>query len=404
MGVLTMNSKYLEELREGIFLCFGCGVCRGIWSRKSEGLCPVFATGIGFEDSIPRGRVTVAQDILDGDLTYSKGLAESLYRCTQCANCLTLCGATDEETGRPIIDIPRIVEAMKADAVEYGLVPPKVRDFLENIQKYGNPYGESADKRGKWAEGMGIKQHQPGDKFLLYIGCVGSYDTRSQQTAKALGSVLLEAGVSFGILGAEEKCDGNEVLRLGERDLFEHLAEENIKALKELKVKSIITLSPHSYNVMKNEYPNLGADFEVIHYTQFFRDLIKNKQLKIKKGIEARVTYHDPCFLGRYNDVYDAPREILTFIPGISLVEMHRVRENSFCCGGGGGNFYTDLIGGKENSPNRIRVMEAYNTGAQVLAVACPVCVTMLEDAVKSEELEDRLAVKDIAEIVMEAC
>jgi Fe-S oxidoreductase len=155
---------------------------------------------------------------------------------------------------------------------------------------------------------------------------------------------------------------------------------------------------------MKNEYPDLGADFEVVHYTQFFRDLIKNKQLKMKKGIEARVTYHDPCFLGRYNDMYDAPREILASIPGINLVEMHRTRENSFCCGGGGGNFYTDLIGGKESSPSRIRVREALATGAQVLAVACPVCVTMLEDAVKSEELEDKLAVKDLAEIVREAC
>ena len=399
-----MDSKYLDELREGIFLCMGCGACRGVWSRKGEGVCPVFATGIGFEDSMPRGRVTVAQDILDGYITYSKALAESLYRCTQCANCLILCGAEDTETGHPIIDIPGIVEAMKADVVEHGLVPPKVRDFLENIQKYGNPYGEPAEKRGKWAEGTGIKQYQPSDEFLLYIGCVGSYDTRGQETARELGSLLSDAGVSFGILGAKEKCDGNEVLRLGERDLFEYLAQENIKALKDLQVKSIITLSPHSYNVMRNEYPKLGADFEVLHYTQFLRHLIKNKKLKPTAGFKARVAYHDPCFLGRYNDEYDAPREVLATIPGIDLVEMHRRRDNSFCCGGGGGNFYTDLIGGKENSPSRIRVREAYGTGAQVLAVACPVCTTMLEDAIKAEELEGKLAVKDIAEIVKEAC
>ena len=399
-----MDSKYLDELREGIFLCMGCGVCRGVWSRRGEGMCPVFATGIGFEDSMPRGRVTVAQDILDGYTTYSRVLADSLYRCTQCAACVTLCGADDTETGHPIVDVPAIVEAMKADAVEHGLVPPKVRDFLENIQKYGNPYGEPADKRAQWAEGTGIKQYQVDDEFLLYIGCVGSYDTRSQEAAKALGSLLLEAGVTFGILGAEEKCDGNEVLRLGERDLFEYLAEETIKTFKDLQVRNVIALSPHSYNVMKNEYPRLGADFEVIHYTQFLRDLVKNKKLKPTTGFKARVTYHDPCFLGRHNDEYDAARETLTSIPGIDLVEMHRTQANSFCCGGGGGNFYTDLIAGKENSPSRVRVREAHETGAQVLAVACPVCITMLQDAIKAEDLEDRLQVRDVSEILREAC
>jgi len=397
-----MESKYLDERREGIFLCMGCGACRGVWSRREEGMCPVFATGIGFENSMPRGRVTVAQDILDGYISYSRALADSLYRCTQCAACVTLCGADDTETGNHIVDVPAIVEAMKADVVEQGLVPPKVRDFLENVYKYGNPYGEPAEKRAKWAEDTGIKQYQPGDQFLLYIGCVGSYDTRSQQVARALGSLLLEAGVSFGILGTEEKCDGNEVLRLGERELFRYLAEENIKALKALQVKSIITLSPHSYNVMKNEYPALGADFEVVHYTQFLRELIKNKGLKPGSGFKACVTYHDPCFLGRHNNEYDAPREILSSIPGLELREMESTREHSFCCGGGG-NFYTDMLGGAENSSARIRIREAYGTGAGVVAVACPVCMTMLEDAVKTEGLEDKLVVKDIAEIVKEA-
>ncbi|MCK4723289.1 MAG: (Fe-S)-binding protein, partial [Dehalococcoidia bacterium] len=168
--------------------------------------------------------------------------------------------------------------------------------------------------------------------------------------------------------------------------------------------KSIITLSPHSYNVMKNEYPELGADFEVIHYTQFLRDLIKNKKLKPTKGFKARVTYHDPCFLGRHNEEYDAPREVLSSIPGVELTEMESRREHSFCCGGGGGNFYTDMLGGAENSPSRIRIREAYATGAEVLAVACPICMTMLDDAVKVEGLEDKLGVKDIAEIVRQAC
>ena len=399
-----MNPKHLQEFQQNVFLCFGCGACRGIWGRREEGLCPVFATGVGFEDSIPRGRVTVAQDLLSGRISYSKGLAESLYRCTQCAGCVVLCGADDPETGHPIIDVPSIVEAMKADVVQLALVPAKVRDFLENIQRYGNPYGEPQSGRGKWADGLGVKRYEHGDEMLLYIGCVGSYDNRSQQAARALATVLLKAGVKFGILGDEERCDGNEVLRLGERELFEYIAEENIKSFKELGVKKVVTFSPHSYNAMKNEYPRLGAEFEVLHYTQLLRDLMKERRLSVAKDIQAKVTYHDPCFLGRYNKEYDAPREILTSVPGIKFVEMRRTREYSFCCGGGGGNFYTDLIGGGENHPARVRIREVRDSGASIVAVACPICLTMLEDAVKSEGLENQVSVKDIAEVLDEIC
>ena len=181
------------------------------WSEKEEGMCSIFATGIGFEDSLPRGRVTIAQDILDDLLTYSSSMAESLYRCTHCAACRILCGGFDSETGISIINVPRLVEFMKADIVEEGLVPPKVRDFLENIQKYGNPFGEAADKRAIWASGTKIGKYKKGDKYLLYVGCVGPYDPRSQLATKALASVLTKAGVSFGILAKEETCDGNKV-------------------------------------------------------------------------------------------------------------------------------------------------------------------------------------------------
>ena len=385
----------LEDYREYIYHCLKCGACRSAF-RVYGPTCPS-GERFGFDSYYAIGRLEIARAVLEHRLKLTDKTAQRIFTCVSCAACNEQC--------YPVMGLKplEVIEELKAAMVEAGAVSPKVRDFLENIQKYGNPYGESADNRAKWAEGIGIKQYQPGDKFLLYIGCVGSYDTRSQQAAKALGSVLLKAGVSFGILGAEEKCDGNEVLRLGERDLFEYLAEENIKALKELKAKSIITLSPHSYNVMKNEYPKLGADFEAIHYTQFLRDLIKNKELKLTKGFKIRVTYHDPCFLGRHNKEYDAPREILSSIPGVKLVEMESTREHSFCCGGGGGNFYTDMLGSAESSPGRIRIREAYTTGAEVLAVACPVCATMLEDAVKAEGLEDKLAIKDIAEIIIEA-
>jgi Fe-S oxidoreductase len=230
---------------------------------------------------------------------------------------------------------------------------------------------------------------------------VGSYDPRGNESAKALGEILLKSGISYGVLGSDEDCDGNEVNILGERGLFHMLEEKNIRKFKKLNVKKIVALSPHAYNVIKNEY---REKFEVMHYTQFLQKIIKNGKLDISNGLKARVTYHDPCFLGRYNGEYDAPREILLNIPGIKLIEMERNRENSFCCGGGGANFYTNLLGGGEKSPNRIRIREAYNTGADILAVTCPTCMMMLEDAAKDEGLEEKLAIKDISEIIKEFC
>jgi len=202
---------------------------------------------------------------------------------------------------------------------------------------------------------------------------------------RRLGEVLLKAGVSFGVLGNEENCDGNEVSKLGEESLFQSLAEENIQKFKDLRVNKIVTLSPHSYNAIKNDYPKYDGCFEVYHYTQLLRDLIKDGKLDISNRLNAKVAYHDPCFLGRWNKEYEAPRQVLHAIPGVELVEMERSKEGALCCGGGGGNFYTDFLGGSENSPARIRIREACDTGASIVATACPNCMTMLEDAVKAE-------------------
>lgn len=252
-------------------------------------------------------------------------------------------------------------------------------------------------------EGTGIEEYQ-GQEFLYYVGCVGSYDTRGQETARVLGKVLQKAGVSFGVLGNDENCDGNEVKNLGEETLFEMLAEENVSQFQGLGVQKIVTLSPHSYNAMKNDYPILNGELDVQHYTQLLQRLLRNGSLDVSGGYTATVTYHDPCFLGRWNEEYDAPRAVLKAIPGVQLVEMERNMNSALCCGGGGGNFYIDLLGGSEDSPARRRVREVSETGASVLVVACPNCLTMLEDAVKAEGFEDRLTVKDIAEIVGEAC
>lgn len=246
--------------------------------------------------------------------------------------------------------------------------------------------------------------YAPGDEYLLYVGCLGSYDENGQRMAKSLVHVLETAGVSFGILGKDEECCGNEVYLLGEMGLFQALAEKNTQQFEQLGVKKIIALSPHAYNTMKSNYPGFGGRFELYHYTQLLDALIKNNQIKLSGAhVDIKVTYHDPCFLGRYNNIYEEPRQILRSIPGVELVEMERNRKDAFCCGGGSGNFVTDFLAGSKDSPARIRVREAYETGADTLAVACPSCLTMLTDAVKAENLDDKLAVKDVSQILKES-
>lgn len=330
---------------------------------------------------------------MEKDINWSQSLAKILYTCTTCNNCVEHCKFKFRG------DIVNIIIAARQEMVENGLVLPRVKHFFESIEAYSNPYKELRVDRGKWTEGTKVKQYK-GEEFLYYVGCVGSYDTRGQEVARVLADVFSEAGLSFAILGSEEECDGNEVKMLGEKRLFEILVEKNIKIFSHLGVTKIVTLSPHSYNAFKNYYPN---KLEVFHYTQILSNLIREGKLDVSKGFNAKVTYHDSCFLGRHNSEYDAPREVLSAIPGIELIEMERNRENAFCCGGGSGNFYTDFFGGGEYSPARIIVREAYETGANILAVACPTCMTMLSDAVKGEELEERLVVKDISEIVKES-
>lgn len=314
-----------------------------------------------------------------------------LYACTNCNNCAQSCKFPFNK------DIVNMINAAREDMVAEGLVVPRVARFFQNIEAYGNPYRELRENRGQWAEGTGVEPYK-GQEYLFYVGCVGSFDEKGQRAAKALAELLLKGGVSFGILGADEECDGNEVRILGESRIFGMLKDKNTELFRKAGIKKIIALSPHSYNVFKNQYPD---GFEVYHYTSVLGDLIEQGRLKPSAKLNIKVTYHDPCFLGRHAGEYEAPRQILKAIPGVELVEMARNRENSFCCGGGSGNFYTGISAkGKEQASNA-RAQEAYGTGAKVLAVACPACMLMLEDAVKTEQLEEQIQVKDISEIVL---
>jgi len=381
---------FIEEFTQTVHRCFRCGYCR-LTADYAEFNCPMY-TRFGFETYSPGGLLWLLRAWMMEDIRWSDGLAGILYSCTTCNNCVEHCKFKFN------VDIVNIFVASRKEMVADGLVLPKVAQFFRNVEATGNPYHELRGERNKWAEGTGIRQYS-GEEFLYYVGCVGSFDTRSQRAARALGEVLSKAGLSFGILGSKEECEGNEINSMGEQRLFDILVGKNLQIFNELRVKKIVTLSPHSYNAFKRYYPD---GFQVSHYTQLLRDLIKEGKLNISKKLDAKVTYHDPCFLGRHNEEYEAPREILSAIPGLELGEMERTRENASCCGGGSGNFFIDSYGGRELNPARVRVREAYQTGASVLAVACPICLTMLNDAIKGENLEEKLVVKDISEILQE--
>ena len=385
-----------SNYKDTIHRCFRCGYCKFPPNFVDVNNCPAYAR-FRLESYSPGGRLWLIRAWLNEDIEWTERLMKIVFSCTACANCAEQC---PYRFGNQVLDM---ILAAKNEILEKGLVHSTVKNFLENVYRHGNPYGEPTQKRGDWANGIGLEPYDKQD-ILYYVGCVGSYDIRAREAARALGAVLLHAGSSVGVLGNNEKCDGNEVAKLGEEGLFEHLARENIRQFTDIGVREIVALSPHAYNAMKNDYPRFDGHFHVVHSTQLLRDLIRSGRLDFSGGLDAKVTYHDPCFLGRWNEEYDAPRDVLRSIPGVKLVEMERNRRSALCCGGGGANFYTDFMGGSEDNPARIRVREAHSTGADVLATACPTCLTMLDDAARTEGLEEKLVVKDVAEIVGEAC
>jgi Fe-S oxidoreductase len=346
-----------------------------------------------FESYAPGGRMWLLRAWLDGEIETSPRLAEILFSCVACGNCVEHCVFDAFKN-----DLLNAFTAGREELIDQGSVPSAVGKYLGAIHSFGNPYNLPEADRGSWADGLGVEPYS-GQEYLLYVGCPGSYDERGRKMARAVAGLLLKRGVDFGILGAEEGCDGNEVRVLGETGLFEKLAQENIEKFEAAGVEKIVTLSPHGYHAIKNEYPRFGGTFETYHYPQLLAGLSAEGEFG-RASEPLRVTFHDPCYLGRHNEDYQSPRTVLGALPGVELVEMDRAMADALCCGGGGGNFFTDILGGGVDSSSRVRAREAAETGAEVLAVACPKCAKMFEDAIVAEDLEDRLRVMDIAEIV----
>jgi len=371
--------------------CFRCGFCK-LTDDYEDFNCPPHKK-YRLESFSPGGRMWLTRAWLQGDVQMSERFQQILYSCTLCANCVKHCIFPFNE------DLVNIFIAAREAVVEAGMLPPAVRDYFKAIDTYGNPYKEPSAKRGDWALGLPVPIYD-GHDYLLYIGCVGSYDERGQKIAQAVASLLHKMSISFGILGQDENCDGNEVKAMGETWLFESLAQKNSEIFRAKNIKKIITIDPHAYNAFAKDYRNFGAEFEVYHYTQLLAQNI-DKLVPLLKPLTATVTYHDPCYLGRHNSIDEEPRNILTILPGINFVEMAANRHNALCCGGGGGNFFSDILGTGKESAARLRIRQAQDTGAQIIAVACPQCAKMLTDAIKAADLEESLEAADIAELVL---
>lgn len=373
--------EVIDEINEAggdIFkLCFQCGLC--------DAVCP-WNTVRDF---------SMRRLIREAAFGLSEVEGEDIWRCTTCGMCPSQC-----PRGVKQIDIS---VALRRVASEYELFPPSVksaRTARASLISEGNPLQGDRGQRSEWAKGLTVKPYEEGMEALYFVGCYLSYDPRMKKVAVATANVLKKAGVEFGILGDKESCCGESIRKTGAEQVFKDLARANIKAFIDNGVKKIIVSSPHCYHTFKNEYPEFMVNFEVQHMNQYLFELIKEGRLELTGEYDKTVTYHDPCYLGRHNDVYDEPRNLLRRVNKLTLVEMEAYGKSSLCCGGGGGRIWMDTP--QEERFSDIRLKQAKAVGARVLATSCPYCITNFEESRLNLEYEDILEVKDITEIIDE--
>ena len=324
---------------------------------------------------------------------------DEIWYCTTCRACMEACPVYVEQ-------IPKVIEMRRNLVLEQASVPETAEQILRSIESRGHSARGTTLQRTDWIEGLGVKilADDADVEVLFWTGCQAALEERNTKVAIACAKLMKEAGVKFGILGIEESCCGEPARRMGNEYLFQMQAMKNIGVLQGYNVKKIVTACPHCFNTIKNEYPQFEGEFEVIHHTEFIAQLLREGRLKPVHGLDAKVTYHDSCYLGRHNDIYEEPRELLESIPRVNTMEMARSRERGFCCGGGGGRFWMeDREGSRMNDTRTEQIME---TGASVVATACPFCLQMFEDGIKSKEVEQGegfLKAKDLAELIVDA-
>jgi Fe-S oxidoreductase len=385
---LRPDSGFLRDLIEragdSFKRCYQCGTCSVV--------CPFSFAGT----SLPRQEMVLAQWGLRDELLSSP----NLWLCTTCGNCARLCPRE--------VDIPGTIRAARElHLLERGTTPELTTAF-ENTTRHGNPLGLPARKRADWTAGAGVevplmKSLARPVEVLLWAECYWAYHPRGNAAAQATARILSALGVDFAILGAEERCVADSQRLAGEIGIFEEAAERNLQTLGSYEVSLLVTPDPHAYNAFRNLYPSYGATPPVQHYTQFLAERLA--ALELRPVPPRRVTFHDPCYLGRHNGEFESPRRLIEAIPGLTLTEMAHCRANGYCCGGGGGGMWNSSFV-KEHAEERlaeVRVREAVATGAEVLAVCCPFEVSLFEDAVKSTGNEGALLVRDIAELLDES-
>ncbi len=358
--------------------CFQCGLCDSVcpWNRVRD--------------------FSMRKIVRQAAFGMTEIESEDIWRCSTCGRCPQQCP-------RDVRQIDSVV-ALRRIATEYGVFPTPVkpiRTISASLVGQGNPLSEDRKDRAKWAEGLAVNRFSEGMEILYFPGCYLSYDPRLKKVARASATILNAAGVEFGILGSKENCCGESIRKTGDEELFKRLAKENIKTFIDNGVKKILVSSPHCYHTFKNEYPEFMVDFEVVHMSQFLLELLEAGRLKLEREFARKVVYHDPCYLGRHNGIYDQPRQTLARVPGLALEELAESREDSLCCGGGGGRIWMETPRGERFCD--LRLEQALEAGAQVLATACPYCIANFEDSRLTLEAEDKIEIKDITEIVAEA-
>jgi len=357
--------------------CFQCGLCDSVcpWNRVTT--------------------FSMRKLVREATFGLTDIESEDMWRCTTCGRCPQQCP-------RDVKQIESGV-ALRRLATEYGVFPHSVRPIKTisgSLVGSGNPLNEERSKRADWAKGLDVKPFTPDMEILYFPDCYACYDPRMKKVAVATAKILNKAGVNFGILGEKEVCCGESIRKAGDEEVFQRLAKENIKAFIDAGVKRILVSSPHCYHTFKNEYPEFMVNFEVVHITQYLQELINAGRLTLNGEFAKKVTWHDPCYLGRHNGVYDEPRDVLKSVSGLEFTELPENRVASLCCGGGGGRIWMETVKGERFCD--IRIDQAVGVGAEVLVTACPYCITNFEDSRVTMGLDDKIEVKEITEVISE--
>ncbi len=401
-GAADFEHLSWKQILDG-FSCTECGRCTASCPAAATGkkLSPrdiIFNVRKRTEEKAPLILANAGDDneTIQKTLVHNYITDEELWACTTCMACVQECPVTIEHVST-IVDMRRNLILGESN------FPAELNAVFKNIENNFTPWAFNAQDRANWAEGLNIKTmaEDSSGEILFWVGCAGSFDARYQNVSKAFVQLMQKANVDFRILGTEEKCNGDTARRLGNEYLAQMLMQENVDKLNNYGVKKIVTACPHCFNSLKNEYPQFGGNFEVIHHSEMIDQLLVDGKIKLKdEGVKSKITYHDSCYLGRYNNVYDSPRDPLKMIKGVELVEMERNRDKGFCCGAGGGRMFLEETEGTRINNNRAE--EAIKTNADTVASACPFCMTMMNDGIKSFDKQDSVIVKDIAEIILE--